>query len=115
VHPVFCTFILHPVFCLVLPGQSVNAFERFLKLEKRLLGLQPSPHGDRPPNQPALLLEAIVFDHPLDAGETIGAVTRNWHHPGSVLSDRFTDLSPIAQWEKERRDGGWPHQQNQYV
>ena len=53
------------------PPGLVDAFERFLKLEKRLLSFQLSPHADRPANQPALFLEAIVFDHPLDAGEPI--------------------------------------------
>ena len=64
----------------------MDAFERFLKLEKGLLSLQLSPHADRPPNQPALFLEAIVFDHPLDACEPIAyAAMRNWHHPVSVV------------------------------
>jgi len=75
----------------------VHAFERFLKLENRLLRLQFSPHGECPTQEPALLLEAIVFDHPLDALEPIACVAmRNWHHSASVLPTATPKLSPIA-------------------
>jgi hypothetical protein len=49
----------------------VHAFERFLKLDERLLSLELSPQRDRSPLFPALLREAIVFDQPLDARERI--------------------------------------------
>ena len=64
------------IFCQAraVEGRSVDAFERFLELDQPLLRLQLSPHRDRPPPQPALLREAMVLDHPLDACEPIAGV-----------------------------------------
>ena len=66
----------------------MDAFERFLELDERLLSLQLSPHGDRPPLDQAVLGKPIVFDHPLDACEPIACVgVTDWHHPVSAGRD----------------------------
>jgi hypothetical protein len=45
----------------------VDACERLFELDECPPSLQLSPQDNRPPLQPALLHEAIVFDHPLCA------------------------------------------------
>ena len=78
----------------------MDAFERLLKLEDHLLSLQLSPQPDCPPQEPALLLDAIVFDDPLDAGEPIACATIiNWAHVVRVLPIATPSLSTIEQCE----------------
>ena len=75
----------------------MDAFERLLKLEDHLLSLQLSPQPDCPPQEPALLLDAIMFDDPLDVGEPIAyAVMINCLHAVSVLPIATPSLSRIA-------------------
>jgi hypothetical protein len=75
----------------------VDPFERLLKLEDHLLSFQLSPQSDRPPQLPALLLDAIVLDDALDACEPIGcAAMINWPHTVRVLPIGTPNLSTIA-------------------
>jgi hypothetical protein len=67
----------------------VDAFERLLELDERQPSLQLSPQDNRPPLQPALLHEAIVFDHPLCACRPVACIgVINWHHPVSLRPQR---------------------------
>jgi hypothetical protein len=79
---------------------SVDELGRLVEIQKRLLSFELSPHGDRPPQEPALLLDAIVFDDSLDACEPIAcAAMINWPHAISVLPIATANLYPIAQCE----------------
>ena len=91
-----------------MPG-SVDAFERFVEIDEKLLSLEPAPQPDRPPLQAALFREAVVFDHPLDAFERIACVdVSNGHHTISVPPAAGPILSPIAQHGACGRDHtGW--------
>jgi hypothetical protein len=76
----------------------VNAVVRLLEPEDDLLGLELSPQPDGPTQKPSLLLDAIVFDHALDACEPIAcAAIINWPHAVSVLPIATPSLSTIAQ------------------
>ena len=76
----------------------VDAVERLLELENYLLPLELPPQPDGPPQEPLLLLDAIVFNHSLDACEPIGcAAIINWPHAVSVLPIATPSLSTIAQ------------------
>ena len=86
------------LFQLARADRSVDTFGRFLKVGERLASFYLSPHGHRPPLQPATRLEAIVFDHSLDTGKAIACVrAANWRHSASVLLTAAATLSPIAQ------------------
>jgi len=50
---------------------SVDLFGRLVESHQHLLCLEPSPQPDRPPLDPALLHEAMVFDQPLDSSASI--------------------------------------------
>ena len=63
----------------------MDAVERLLELKDHLLRLELSPQPDCPPQEPPLLLDAIVFDDPLDTYEPIvRTATNNWPHVVSV-------------------------------
>jgi hypothetical protein len=65
--------------------ELVDAVERLLELEDHLLSLELSPQPDCPPQEPPLLLDAIVFDDPLDTYEPIvRTATIDWPHVVSV-------------------------------
>jgi len=73
--------------------KSVYAFERFFQVDERLLGLLLPPQAVRPSLQLSLLLDAIVFDHLLDAcGPIACLVMIVWHR----LAAAFLFLSPAV-------------------
>ena len=81
---------------------SVDAFGRFLEVDERPLSLQLSPQADRPPLEPALLLEAIVFDQPLDASEPSARVRGiRSQHAINVLPTATPTLSSSAHYGVE--------------
>ena len=81
----------------------MHALDRFLELDEQLPGFQLSPQRDRPPLQPAHFLEAIVFEHPLEAAKRIARVAAvDWYHPVSVRPTATLTLSPIAQHGADR-------------
>ena len=76
----------------------MNAVVRLLEPEDDLLGLELSPQPDGPTQEPSLLLDAIVFDHALDACEPIAcAAIINWPHAVSVSPIGIPSLFPIVQ------------------
>ena len=76
----------------------MDAVERLLEVESHLLRLELSPQPHGPPQEPSLLLDAIVFNHSLDACEPIAwAAIINWPHAVSVLPIATPSLSTIAQ------------------
>lgn len=76
----------------------MDAFERFLKRDERLLSLYLSPQGDHLALQPARLLEAIMLDHPLDTCEPMACFSViNWRHSISLPPAAGRKLSRTAQ------------------
>ena len=76
----------------------MDAVVRLLELEDHLLSLELSPQPDCPPQEPPLLLDAIMFDDPLEAGEPIACAAKiNWPHAVRVLPIATPSLSTIAQ------------------
>ena len=74
----------------------MDAFERLLELDERLLSLLLSPQGDRPPLEPADFREAIVFHHPREACERIVCTAGiNSDHSVSLHPTATRQLSPI--------------------
>jgi hypothetical protein len=75
----------------------VDAGERLLELEDHLLRLELSPQPDCLPQEPSLLLDAIVFNHSLDACAPIACANMiNETHAISVLPIAPPRLSSIA-------------------
>ena len=78
--------------------ELVDAVERLLELEDHLLSLELSPQPDGATQEPPLLLDAIVFDDPLDTNEpVVRTATNNWPHVVSVCPIANPSLFPIAQ------------------